>query len=117
MKSSRSIRLIVVPLLASCAPDGQLAARPRDPCVPSSYDAASCQNAVAQHGYYYDGIFYPHFYGNPYLFYRSGYSGYIAAGGRSAAIEPAHFSPSFSTGTVRGGFGGSAAAHAEGAGE
>ncbi|HEV8409011.1 MAG TPA: hypothetical protein VGQ30_00795 [Gemmatimonadaceae bacterium] len=117
MKSSRSIRLIAVPLLVSCSPDAQIAARPRDPCVPSSYDATSCQNAIAQRGYYYDGIFYPHFYSNPYVFYQNGYTGYIASGGRSAAIEPGHFSPSFNSGTVRGGFGGSAAAHAGGAGE
>jgi hypothetical protein len=117
MKSSRTVHLVAVPLLAACAPSGQLAERPRDPCVPSSYDAPACQSAVTQHGYYYNGLFYPHFYGNSYLFYQSGYSGYIAAGGRSAAIEPSHFSPSFNSGTVRGGFGGSAEAHASGAGE
>jgi hypothetical protein len=117
MKSSRTVSLITVPLLAACSPDAQLAARPRDPCVSSSYEATACQSAVTQHGYYYDGIFYPHFYGNPYLFYQNSYSGYIAAGGRSAVVEPAHFSPSFSSGTVRGGFGGSAVAHAGGAGE
>lgn len=117
MKSSRTVHLIAVPLLAACSPDPQIAERPRDPCIASSYDASACQTAVNQHGYYYDGIFYPHFYGNPYLFYQRNYSGYIAGGGRAAAIEPGHFSPSFSAGTVRGGFGGSAAAHAVGAGE
>lgn len=121
MKRSRNVVLGLVPSLVAVACGHT---PPPDPCEPSFYSAEACQYAIEHRGYYHDGVFFPHVYPYPMLYYNSGYSTYLSRGGRPTAIGAEHYSPTYrgggaiggSAGTVRGGFGGSGAAHASGAG-
>lgn len=83
---------------------------PADPCGQTSFDQTLCQAAVAQHGYYWYGVWRPMSYLYPYSYYYGGYHTYIASGG---IVRPAGSgvysrsytgsgSPSAGSGTVRG---------------
>jgi hypothetical protein len=112
VKRSTSITLTIVPALAAVC-TGSV---PPDPCLPASYTVEACEYAVSHQGYYYGGVFYPHLYANPFLFYNRGYQNYVSGGGRVAPLEGARFAPAgVSGGTVRGGFGGTGEAHASAA--
>lgn len=113
MKRSASITLTIVPALAAVCTGS---AAPPDPCLPSSYTVDACEYAVSHQGYYYGGIFYPHVYANPFLFYSRGYSNYVSAGGSVTPLQASRFAPAgVSSGTARGGFGGTGEAHASAA--
>jgi hypothetical protein len=112
VKRSTSITLTIVPALAAVC-TGSV---PPDPCLPASYTVEACEYAVSHQGYYYQGLFYPHVYPNPYLFYNRAYQNYTVSGGRVAPLEVSRFAPSgVRSGTVRGGFGGAGEAHASAA--
>jgi len=130
MKKSTIVTLGFVPALAAVACGHS--PPPPDPCAPVTYSAEACQYAVDHQGYYHDGTFYRHSYGYPFFYYSNGYSSFLSGGGRPLPVAAEHFSPNFrgtsagagggasagvSSGTVRGGFGGTGAAHAGGAGE
>jgi hypothetical protein len=107
MKRPAEISLFLVPLVAAACMNHPAP----DPCLPQSYVATACEYAVQHQGYFSDGVWYPQVYSHPYLFYSGGYSTFISSGGRPAAIDAGHYAP-----TSRGGFGGSAAAHASAGG-
>lgn len=86
-----------------------------DPCEPSSFEHASCDSAVAHHGYWYGGMWYPHVYPYMPLFYYNGYRSYVGGGGQTRGVSPTVYAPPSTTpsrpGVVRGGFGGIGEGH------
>ena len=111
MKRSSAVALSIVPLLAAC---NNALPPSLDPCAPQNYIAQTCEVAVQQQGYFYNGLWYAHPYYYPVSFYQHSYVGYVANGGRVSVVPSSAFSgaAAIGTGTVRGGFGSSGAAHA-----
>ena len=89
-----------------------------DPCEAASFNEQACNEAIANHGYYYGGRWVPMYYSHPYPYYYDSYRGYVARGGsvRSAPSSMYSGSSSSSSGVTRGGFGSTGAAHASGGG-
>ncbi len=109
MKRSTAVPLTIVSALASvvgaCGPSQPAI----DPCEAATFNQPACEYAIEHQGYYYNGTWYPHVYGHPFLYYSQGYGSYIAGGGRVRSIAPGSFEPR--AGVVRGGFGGIGEAH------
>jgi hypothetical protein len=121
MKRSSAVPLVLVPALAAitgCGPDAPPPQAGVDPCLPASYQQQACEYAVANKGYYNQGVWFPHVYPYAPLFYYNGYSRYVASGGRARALPMSSYTPGASgaragsgfspgrTTVVRGGFGG-----------
>lgn len=111
MKHSRSINLCLLTMVTSvmaCAPD----AKEYDPCKNRTFNSGECQRAIAGGGYYYQGVFVPMRYSQPYSYYYSGYQSHLLSGGRLAPASRGSYAknyiaPSYRSGatTSRGGFG------------
>ena len=106
--------LTLVPALASvsaCRADRVAL----DPCDPSSFSKTPCDSAVAHHGYWYGGTWYPHVYPYLPLYYYNGYRSYIGRGGQMRSTSPTIYVPPSATppraNVVRGGFGGIGEGH------
>jgi hypothetical protein len=115
---TRRIPLAIVPTLAALAGTTACPARNSvyDPCEQTSYVEMACDSAVANHGYYYNGTWFPHIYSYGALYYYTRYTGFIAGGGRVRAMSPTIYVPHPSTpaarpSVVRGGFGSIGAGH------
>lgn len=83
MKKSRAITFtlmnsVVASAMAACGPQ-QVAV---DPCNRATFNAPVCQQAVAQRGYDYNGVWYAMNYISPYDFYYHNYDTYRLGGGR-----------------------------------
>jgi len=117
-RRSTSVPLSLVPLIAATI--GATACshpQPIDPCEPESFTQAACDSAVAQHGYWYRGAWYPHVYPYAALYYVGRYNSFVAGGGRVRSISPTVYVPHTSTpaarpNVVRGGFGSIGSGHA-----
>jgi hypothetical protein len=96
MKKSGQVTLTIVAAmaLAGCG-------RRYDPCDAASFNDLACQEAIAQGGYHYNGLWYARHYTHPYPYYYDSYHTYVSRGG---AI---HSSGSYAhpSGVSRGGFG------------
>jgi hypothetical protein len=111
------VSLTLVPLLAAavgaaCTNDGAA----YDPCEAQTYNQVACDSAVAHHGYYYGGTWYPHVYPYAAMYYLTRYNGYVSSGGRTRSVAPTIYAPSRAApvarpSVVRGGFGGIGEGH------
>src|SRR6185436_11222977 len=108
----------LVPILAATvsAADCSGNRAPIDPCEPASYAQVTCDSAVANHGYWYGGTWYPHVYPYAAMYYLGRHNTYVAGGGRVRRVSPTVYVPHVSTpasrpGVVRGGFGGIGSGH------
>lgn len=54
-----------------------------DPCNAHTFEARACERAIDQHGYYWQGSFYPVYYPQPYLFYYDSWGLFVRQGGIS----------------------------------
>jgi hypothetical protein len=102
MKKSKAISLslmhgILVTGLAAC--DNGVV--PVDPCNTQTFQPQACQMAIANHGYYYQGSYFPMMYSYPFGYYNSGYTHYIATGGRVYAAPQSVYSRSYAAPSVR----------------
>lgn len=81
MKKSSAIKFTllngIIITMGACGPS----VLPPDPCKPMMYNPMACQEAVQNHGYYYQGDFFPMQYLYPYSYYYGGYNSYLAGGG------------------------------------
>ena len=116
-RRSNAVPLSLVPVLATVVTAATCTgSAPLDPCEPATYSQQVCEQAVAQHGYWYSGTWYPHVYPYAPFFYYNRYTGFIGSGGRVRSISPTVYVPHVSTpaarpSVVRGGFGGIGAGH------
>ena len=109
-RRSTAVPLSIVPMLAAAASAASCGSNPvYDPCEPSTYMEAACDSAVAQHGYWYRGTWYPHAYQYAALYYYSRHNSFLAGGGRVRTLAPTVYVPHVATpsraNVVRGGFG------------
>ena len=111
-KRSSAVPLTLVPVLAAAVGcGGPQTISGVDPCLPQVYNEALCQTAVRQQGYYHQGMWYHHVYAMPFMYYRTGYSGYLRNGGSVRSLPASTYSPNYRGATsgrstvVRGGFG------------
>lgn len=105
MKRSVRVSLSIVTgiALASCG------RRAQDPCAARTFNEQACQDAVNNHGYYWNGAWYPMRYSQPYPYYYDSYRTYRTNGGVSAPAPGVTYGrPS---GVERGGFGSTGEAH------
>lgn len=102
---------------------------PVDPCQAATFNAEACQAAVTAHGYYWYGVWHPVVYPYEFGYYSNAYRGFVVGGGVVTRSSASYYSSSYSAGsgsrslgsdlsgsngTVRGGFGTTAASHASG---
>jgi uncharacterized protein YgiB involved in biofilm formation len=80
MKKSSSIQLLFVNTIVLGVSGCDSEPPPVDPCNSNTFEAATCESAVANRGYHYHGTWIPIVYPNPYLFYYGGYTRHIGAG-------------------------------------
>lgn len=84
MKKTKAIQLgsfaAIAAAMSACGPSGHVVGV--DPCQPATFQPQACQMAIAQHGYAYQGTFFPMYYPSPYMGYYGGYNTYVARGGR-----------------------------------
>lgn len=116
VRRSRAVPLSLVPILAAAISTACAHSPTYDPCEPDTYQQAACDAAVANHGYFYNGTWYPHVYSYAPFWYLNRYNGFIVGGGRVRSLSPTVYAPSAAsparTGVVRGGFGGIGEGHA-----
>jgi hypothetical protein len=111
------VPLAIVPALAALTGVASCSHRSvYDPCEQTTYVQVACDSAVAHHGYYYGGNWYPHVYPYAGQFYYNRYTGFLAGGGRVRSISPTVYVPSAPApaarpSVVRGGFGAIGAGH------
>ncbi len=121
-KRSRAVPLTIVPALAALVSATACHRHVYDPCDESYYLESACYDAVAHHGYWYGGTWYPRVYPYAPFWYHNRYSHYISTGGIVHALAPSVYVPSarsssrsssFSsrTSVFRGGFGGIGSGH------
>jgi hypothetical protein len=116
-RKSTSVPLTLVPLIAATISATACShPQPIDPCEPDSYTQAACDTAVARHGYWYGGTWYPHVYPYAAMYYLGRHNSFVAGGGRVRSISPTVYVPHTSTpsarpAVVRGGFGGIGSGH------
>lgn len=117
-RRSATVPLSLVPALAALVTVAACGSHrgAMDPCEPSSFEHASCDSAVAHHGYYYGGTWYPHVYPYLPLYYFNSYRSYVGSGGQVRSMSPTVYAPPAGTASranvVRGGFGGIGEGHA-----
>jgi hypothetical protein len=124
MKKSTKVTLTVVAVMGMAGCN-----RHRDPCTASTFDAAACENAVREGGYYWGGHWYGMTYGHPYPYYYDSYRSHVSSGGRvtpppsgSYARPASGPGKQFGTGgstpsgssVQRGGFGSTGSGHSSG---
>jgi hypothetical protein len=122
MKKSTQITLTVLTAaaLAGCS-------RRRDPCDQAYFNDMTCQEAVQNGGYYYNGSWVRMYYPHPYPYYYDTYSHYVSRGGRVAPTPAQTYAKpgpgktfgsgahaTSSSGTSHGGFGATGSGHSSG---
>jgi hypothetical protein len=118
-RRSSTVPLTLVPALAALITAAGCASntRPLDPCDRDSFSQAPCDSAVAHHGYWYSGVWYPRVYPYSSFYYYGMYNSYVRGGGVMRSVSPTVYAPSTGAGAarpslVRGGFGGIGEGHA-----
>src|ERR1700712_5534120 len=106
-RRSSSVPLTIVPALAVVLTTASCSHRTYDPCEPVTYSQLECETAVARHGYFYQGAWYPHVYSYAPLYYYNGYHSFVSSGGRVRSMSPTTYSAPTATpsraSVVRGG--------------
>jgi hypothetical protein len=84
MKKSATITLTVmnsaiVAALSACTQPAPIGV---DPCAQATFNQPACEVALQQHGYHYNGGWFPMNYMYPYAYYYNSYDHYRLGGGR-----------------------------------
>lgn len=95
MKKSKAVKLgLLHGVILSAAACSQPAIGV-DPCNTQTFNPPACQQALAYHGYYYQGQFFPMLYNYPYTYYYGGYNNYVLRGGRVYSSPASNYQRSY----------------------